>query len=160
VLIRDATPADLATLLALNNDHVPAVGELDGPTLDALVDEAAWTLVAEHAGRVAGFSLSLRQGAGYGSVNYRWFAERYEEFVYLDRIAVATEWQGRGLGARLYEELIARIGATAPVLTCEVNLRPPNEGSLRFHRRLGFREVGRQETPYGALVTLLALDLD
>jgi hypothetical protein len=46
------------------------------------------------------------------------------------------------------------------VLTCEVNLRPPNEGSLRFHRRLGFREVGRQETPYGALVTLLALDLD
>ena len=27
---------------------------------------------------------------------------------------------------------------------CEVNLAPPNPESLKFHARIGFREVGRQ----------------
>jgi predicted GNAT superfamily acetyltransferase len=40
-----------------------------------------------------------------------------------------------------------------------VNLRPRNDGSLRFHARLGFKEVGQQETSYGVLVSMLAKDL-
>ncbi|NNE42793.1 MAG: GNAT family N-acetyltransferase, partial [Gemmatimonadetes bacterium] len=46
--------------------------------------------------------------------------------------------------------LAAWIGGRAPMITCEVNTRPRNDGSLRFHARLGFREVGTQETEGGA----------
>jgi len=39
-------------------------------------------------------------------------------------------------------------------LALEVNVDPPNEGSLRFHERLGFVEVGQQDTPYGIRVSM------
>ena len=39
-------------------------------------------------------------------------------------------------------------------LALEVNADPPNEGSLRFHARLGFVEVGQQDTPYGIRVSM------
>lgn len=38
----------------------------------------------------------------------------------------------------------------------EVNVDPPNPGSLRFHDRLGFTEVGRQATK-GDTVTVALL---
>lgn len=66
---------------------------------------------------------------------------------------------GRGLGAVLYEDFAAagrRLGV--PRLTCEVNLDPPNPGSLRFHERLGFVPVGIQEAG-GKQVQLMARDL-
>ena len=31
---------------------------------------------------------------------------------------------------------------TVDVMTCEVNVRPANESSMTFHRRLGFDQVG------------------
>ena len=37
-----------------------------------------------------------------------------------------------------------------------VNLNPPNHGSLRFHNRIGFHEVGRQDSKPGQTVTMLA----
>ena len=36
------------------------------------------------------------------------------------------------------------------MLTCEVNLKPPNPGSIVFHQQLGFAEVDQQETEQGA----------
>jgi predicted GNAT superfamily acetyltransferase len=39
-------------------------------------------------------------------------------------------------------------------LALEVNVDPPNAGSLRFHERLGFVEVGQQDTPYGIRVSM------
>ena len=34
------------------------------------------------------------------------------------------------------------------LLCCEVNLEPPNPGSLRFHQRIGFTEVGQSIPEY------------
>jgi len=31
-----------------------------------------------------------------------------------------------------------------PWLTCEFDIEPPNPVSMRFHQRMGFREVGTQ----------------
>jgi predicted GNAT superfamily acetyltransferase len=78
-------------------------------------------------------------------VNYRYFAERFDTFLYVDRIVVAASHQGRGLGAVLYDDLFAhaRRGGVARV-TCEIDAIPPNEASRRFHARYGFRELGRQ----------------
>jgi predicted GNAT superfamily acetyltransferase len=159
VEIRELADTDIDFVLELNNANVPAVSGLDRRDLDALLQDAAWSLVAVEASEVIGFSISLLPGSAYASVNYRWFVERYESFVYLDRIAVTEARRGEGVGEHLYADLIRRIGASAPLLTCEVNVNPPNEGSMRFHQRLGFREVGRQDTPYGIRVGMLALDL-
>lgn len=153
--IRPVVGADLATILALNQQAVPAVSPLDGDALAALVDLAAATLVAVDGGVVAGFVVVFGPGAPYTSPNYRWFVDRYPAFRYVDRIVVAPTARGRGLGGALYDEVERRGGA--PWLTCEVNLRPRNEASLRFHARRGFVEVGRQDTDGGAKrVALLA----
>jgi predicted GNAT superfamily acetyltransferase len=61
------------------------------------------------------------------------------------RVVVAPEARGRGLGRRLYEDLAATAGARP--LCCEVNLVPPNPGSLAFHERLGFAACGEGDDP-------------
>ncbi len=122
-----------------------------------LVGQCSIALAAEVGGELAGFCLVLAPGADYGSVNYRWFAARYDDFAYLDRVAVDERHRDRGIGTALYAEVERR--TTARWFLLEVNLRPRNDGSLRFHQRLGFVEVGQQETPYGARVSMLAKDL-
>jgi predicted GNAT superfamily acetyltransferase len=103
----------------------------------------------------------LPPGVGYPSENYRWFSERYDSFVYVDRIVVSEQARNKGVGVELYR-LVAEHATKngAPRILCEVNLEPPNPGSLRFHKRIGFAEVGEQRTQGGTyLVTLLAKEL-
>ena len=156
--IRPLEPADLAACVELNNGSVPAVSEADLAKMTSLVDESLLSLVAEIDGEVAGFCVNFGPGADYESVNYQWFSDRYAEFVYLDRIVVAPTARNQGIGAAFYSAVEEHIAGT-PWLLCEVNLRPRNDGSLRFHARLGFEEVGQQETSYGVLVSMLAKDL-
>ena len=137
---------------------MPAVSEVDISKLGALVAESKLSLVAEHHGVVVGFCINFAPGGDYHSVNYRWFCARYDEFVYLDRIAVAETARNLGIGTALYAAVEQHVVGT-PWLLCEVNLRPRNDGSLRFHERIGFTEVGQQETDYGILVSMLAKDL-
>jgi len=61
-------------------------------------------------------------------------------------------WVERGpgsepLGFRVFDQAHSS-GRT--LVTCEVNLHPPNPGSLRFHEGLGFRALGEQETGLGS----------
>jgi predicted GNAT superfamily acetyltransferase len=41
-------------------------------------------------------------------------------------------------------------------LCCEVNLEPPNPGSLRFHQSIGFVEAGQHKSSSDYQVVLLA----
>jgi predicted GNAT superfamily acetyltransferase len=155
--LRDLTRDDLPVLLALNNAATPAV-----PT--ATEDELAALLEASDFGFAVGdeplgFVLGFAPGSDYQSPNYRWFEARGTDHLYVDRIVVAEAARGRSIGRLLYEHVIglAREQGRREV-TCEVNLDPPNPGSLAFHNRMGFREVGQQETGY-ATVSLLALPL-
>lgn len=156
--IRRLLTDDLPACVALNNGAVPAVSEADLAKMQTLLDESLLSLVAEQEGEIVGFCVNFGPGASYTSVNYLWFCERYDDFAYLDRIVVSPDARNAGIGAAMYaavEEHVAGI----PWLLCEVNLRPRNDGSLRFHDRIGFVEVGQQETPYGVLVSMLAKDL-
>lgn len=159
-VLRVGTPADHQTVVAINQAAVPAVGDMDAEHLGRLL---AWTerfLVVERDATILGFCLLMAEGQGYGSVNYRWFAEHYERFVYVDRVAVIPEAQGQGIGRLIYDEVIAHGRAGGwPVLTAEVNVEPRNEQSLAFHARFGFTEAGQQHTPYGTTVSLLELNL-
>ncbi|MEX2180659.1 MAG: hypothetical protein WD771_01330, partial [Gemmatimonadaceae bacterium] len=89
IVVRDAIPADHAAVLALNNAHAPHVNALTDEEFAWLVANAGYFRVAEDAGGLAGFVLCLSAGTEYWSGNYKWFAERYSEFLYLDRVVVA-----------------------------------------------------------------------
>ena len=162
MLIRDYRPADLDAVHAINQAEVPAVGSVTDAELTHIVGESSIALVADLDGVVGGFCLVLPPGADYGSANYAWFSERYTDFVYLDRVAIAPQFQRRGIGRSLYaevERLTSERRPTADHFTLEVNLRPRNDQSLAFHAGLGFVEVGRRETDYGVTVAMLAKSL-
>lgn len=158
-MIRDLTPADLDRLVELNNAAVPAVSETDAAGMQRLLALSHLALaIADDTDTVIAFALLMTPGVDYDSENYRYFERRGGEFLYVDRIVVADSARNRGLGAELYRAVFDAARAEGRVeVTCEVNVDPPNPGSLRFHGRLGFTEVGRQVTKGGSVtVALLA----
>ena len=153
-VIRPLVDADIDAVLAINEANVPEVGTVDRARMARLVESSIVATVVD-IDAVVGFCLVLPSGTDYDSVNYRWFAERYDRFAYLDRVAIQEEARGRGLGRALYDEVEQHLVALGHLqLGLEVNIDPPNEPSLAFHRRLGFVEVGQQDTPYGIRVSM------
>ena len=151
-MLRDVTDADLARILEINEANVPAVGGATLEHLTHLVAESSIALVTTMADpeigtEIAGFCIVFAPQADYDSVNYLWFMEHHPRSMYLDRVAFDDRFHGRGLGSAMYAEVDRRIRRGHPDatgLTLEVNIDPPNEPSLAFHRKLGFDEVGRQ----------------
>ena len=153
--------SDIDAALELNNLNAPAVGEIDRTQLEFLIEHSLYSF-AIGADTLHAFCITFAPGAPYTSVNYQWFSQNYSEFVYLDRIVVSEKMRNNSLGAKLYAAVEQRMikDRCAPLLTCEVNLNPPNTGSIRFHNRIGFREVGQQDSKPGLTVSLLAKNLD
>lgn len=148
VEIRDATDADVDAILRISNAAIAdttANWDIDPETRAA---RASWlrdrqadglpVLVAIVAGAVVGFATygPFRTRAGY--------ALTVEHSVYLD-----SAHQGQGTGTALMQALIAR-ARDAGLHVMVGGIDGANEGSLRFHERLGFtaatplREVGRK----------------
>lgn len=154
MLVRDLTAADLTIAHRINQENVPAVGEETYDDFVAIFEMCSVALALEDSGSVRGFCMVLPPGTAYDSPNYLFFESRFDDFVYLDRVAITASHQGRGGGPLLYREVERR--TQAPWFTLEVNVKPPNEGSLRFHRREGFDEVAELETRPGKVVSLMA----
>ena len=156
--LRPITSEDHAPVLAWNHDHVELLAPLDEARLQALLGWSDLGCVLVDEGRDAGFVLTFRSGTAYDSANYRWFTERYPAFYYLDRVVVDPSVRRTGLGTRVYDEIERRAREVAPVMCLEVNLDPPNEPSLAFHRRRGYVEVG-QDDATGHVVSLMVKEL-
>lgn len=159
VIPRVIVPADLAALSELNEAAVPAVNSLGLAGLTAHVPRCDVAVVIDDdAGLPAAFLLALVPGSAYDSENYLWFSTHRPGSMYVDRIVVDPAAHGRGLGRALYSAVAERAAALGLAeITCEVNLEPPNPGSLAFHTRLGFAQIGEQVTKGGTVrVALLA----
>lgn len=149
-VIRECVESDFDALLRLNAESEHFLSPLSLPRLQFLHGQAWYRRVICLDEAVRGFLLAFREGADYDSPNYRWFAARYLEFLYIDRIVIGSAARGQGLAAQLYEDLFTRAreqGITR--ITCEFDVDPPNEASRRFHERFGFREVGSQRVAGG-----------
>ena len=153
--------SDIGAALELNNLNAPAVGEIDRTTLEFLIEHSLYSF-AIGTDTLHAFCITFAPGAPYTSVNYQWFSKEYSDFVYLDRIVVSETMRNNSLGAKLYMAVEQRMlkDRCAPILTCDVNLIPPNTGSIRFHNRIGFREVGQQDSKPGLTVSMLAKTVD
>ena len=161
--VRNIEIADLARVLEINNANTPGVSELTMAELQTDFKNSLHALAVDNEhGEVCAFCITFAQDAPDAGDNHRWFAERFENFVYLDRIAIDSNHQNRGLGALLYQSVEQLIldSAEHSLLCCEVNLEPPNPGSLRFHKRIGFTEVGRHSPQQDYLVSMQSKNLN
>lgn len=140
--IRNLTHADVEAMWAINEDGLPGTGQVSPAELIALLDLASFAVGAFQDNSMLGFVICLPPRTTYGSLNYAWFNQRYDAFLYVDRIAVATDHRNRGVGSALYSQVIAEANEQAVPVAAEVNLVPPNPGSVRFHHRFNFVEVG------------------
>jgi uncharacterized protein len=157
--LREVTRADWPLLLALNLASVRELSELDEDRLQAILSFAHRSLVVESAGEVVAFALVIAPGTAYDSRNYRWFGDRYERFLYLDRIVVADGQRRRGIATRLYDAMEEAAGPFERMV-CDVNVRPPNDASLAFHGARGYVEVGRLAHGPEKVVALMSKELE
>ena len=147
--IRDATPDELLAVLELNEASVPHVNSVSAARMQTFLETAAYFRVATVGDVLGGFLVGLTPDADYDSPNFLWFRRTYPSFAYIDRVAVSERVRRGGLGSALYEDFENSFRGRAPVIACEVNLRPPNAASMNFHLRRGFRQVGSQEIDGG-----------
>jgi len=161
-IVRNIEIADLPRVLEINNANTPGVSELTMTELEADLNHALHALAIENEyGEVCAFCITFAPDTPDAGDNHRWFAKRYKSFVYLDRIAIDSNHQNRGLGALLYQAVERHMidSAEHSLLCCEVNLEPPNPGSLRFHQRIGFTEVGQVTQQFNYSVCMLSKSL-
>ena len=156
--LREPTRADWPRMLELNLASERELSPLEEQRLEWILSLAQSAVVAERGGEIAGFALAIPPGTAYDSENYRWFAARFERFLYLDRIVVAASQRRHGIGTRLYDAMeTAAVGFERMV--CEVNVVPPNPASLAFHVARGYAEIDRLEHGSEKVVALLGKEL-
>ena len=138
--IRNITAADMPALLSLNNAEAERVNALTEDALTSLLRSAFAARITKDG---TGFLIAFDHATPPQGPNHAWFTARESYFAYIDRVVVAPTARGQGIARALYEDLtrIAKAEFT-DLLTCEVNLDPPNPESLAFHERLGFTAAG------------------
>jgi L-amino acid N-acyltransferase YncA len=144
VIIRDAVDADLPAIVEIVNALLSTTTTEWRDEPHTLPDRRDWlaqhrreghpVLVADAGGEVAGF-------ACYGDFrdSRKWPGYR---FVVENTVHVRERHWGRGVGRALIEELLRRAG-TAGKRVMVAAIDAENVGSIRFHERCGFVEVGR-----------------
>ena len=143
IAIRDVREHELDSVLALNNAAGPAILPLESARLRQLYDHAEYFRVAERDGALAGFLIGFGSHAHHDSRNFAWFGERYPDFFYIDRVAVASRRRGGGVGRALYADVQSYAELRYPQLACEVFLEHGADHALLFHGSFGFREIGQ-----------------
>lgn len=83
------------------------------------------------------------QQVGHGVINV------IIDEAHLLNITVKPESQGRGLGLRLLEHLMAR-AAQLKAGECFLEVRSSNQAAYRLYERYGFNEIGRRRDYYPA----------
>lgn len=137
--IRRAKEKDLPSILDLNNRESKWVGKKEIDFFQKYMYIPIFN-VFETNERIVGFLMAMDQNTDYDSINFLWFKDKFNKFYYIDRVIVDESMGGKGIASLLYRELID-IKQDIP-LVAEVSINPSNEGSVIFHDKIGFKEVG------------------
>ena len=139
---RELSEIDVHSMWSINEQGLPGTGQVSKQEVFDLLNLSSFAIGVFREEELLGFVICLSPGTDYKSLNYAWFNNKYNNFIYVDRIAVSLDQRDEGIGSKLYEEVIAYSQENAIPIAAEVNLNPPNPGSMRFHNRFGFEEVG------------------
>lgn len=147
IIIRDVREHELDLVLALNNAAGTGILPMDAAKLRFFWENADYFRVAEQDGLLAGFLVALSQDAPHDSPNFLWFREHYSQFMYIDRIVIASTRRGIGVGRVFYGDIQSYAELRGPRLATEVFLQGSSHPALLFHGSFGFREIGQQVMP-------------
>jgi putative acetyltransferase len=156
--LRVLTEADALAVLALY--RATAAGPNSG--LARCPDEMDLAWVQGFLGKASAGGATLGVWAGAvlaGEVHASRMGPRQFDHNLMDlTVAVHPDWQGRGVGARLFEGLFSAAAAMTPrIERIELAVREGNPGARRLYERLGFvaegRHPGRVRLPDGTMDT-------
>ena len=143
--IEQATKDDLKSILFLNQDSIPAVSSSNLEMMKHFLIICDYFKVCKINGEIIGFLNALLPSKDYKSEHYKWFNDRYESFIYVDRIILNKSYQNQGYGTVFYDDLKKSIENQPLDIACEINTKPYNKQSIRFHKKYGFKDVGRKD---------------
>jgi ribosomal protein S18 acetylase RimI-like enzyme len=131
--IRPAEPSDHGRVAAVLDDWWGGRPMRDMLPRLFFVHFRQTSFVAEEDGELAGFLCGF-------------LSQTFPEEAYIHFVGVRPSLRGSGLGRRLYDRFFVAVREQArTVVRCVTS--PANEGSIRFHLRLGF-EVERVVDDY------------
>ena len=145
VVIRAATTEDAAAIAAIYNHYVletivtfeevpVAPSEMARRIAEVEAGALPW-LVAEEGGRVAGYAYATPWRSRVG---YRFSVEV--------TVYTAPGQEGRGIGSRLYGELLPLLEAKG-LHAAMGGIALPNDASVGLHEKFGFRKVAHFREP-------------
>ena len=147
--ISETISDELPLIVKMNQEALPAVSSVNINDMNHFLTIVDYFRSLKVEKKLVGFLIALTPGKKYHSVNYKWFEKRFDSFMYVDRIVIDPSYQGNGLGKAFYNDLADFSNNKTDRITCEVNIRPKNEGSMIFHEKYGFVQAGTQTTENG-----------
>ncbi|HTY48881.1 MAG TPA: GNAT family N-acetyltransferase [Steroidobacteraceae bacterium] len=137
--VREAGLEDLPAIVDIYNDVLATSTAIFSDQADTLAQRTQWwqartaqdyPVIVAGAGEVAGFATfgDFRSWPGY-------------RFTVEHTVHVRADRRGRGVGAALVTELIARAGRLGKHVMVG-GIDAANARSIRFHERLGFERAG------------------
>lgn len=125
---------------------------LDADRLDWLLSIATYKRQIDNAQAVL---FGYAHDADYPDhKNMTWLSKHVENYFYIDRIIVDPSAQGKGYAKSLYQDIenFAREAGYAH-MACEVNTKPDNPKSHKFHLAMGYESIGEENYPnYNAIL--------
>ena len=86
-----------------------------------------------------------------GARTAEWFEDYYEaekKSAYIEVVAVDPDYQGRGIGTKLFAKLIDRLDNIGVKSNC-LHVHPSNTPAIEFYKHFGFRGFeARKNSPY------------
>ena len=133
----------LNILYSLNQDNTPEVGDLKSlNSLCELIHMSALNFYVLENNTIIGFVICFRENSEYKSLNYKYFKNKEDKFLYIDRVVIKDGYRRLGVGSYLYDHLHELAQKEDIPLCCEVNIIPKNDISLNFHSKKGFKYDG------------------
>ena len=149
IYIKPVTDSDLDFVLSLNQKSLSAVSHSNLEKMKHFLNISSYFKIIQIDDIPVGFIIGLLPKKDYTSENYVWINERYNSFVYVDRIIIDKNYRNKGLGFYVYDHLAKYFRSKVKNILCEVNIKPYNEQSMNFHKKYGFKKICEKDTDYG-----------
>ena len=136
--------------LQLNEEFVHWLSPMDEARLKWVLRRASYARQIESApGVLGGALIGYAHDVDYPDhKNLNWLSKELDEYFYIDRMIISAKSQGRGYGAKLYDDIADfALSRGYGYLACEVNTKPNNPSSHIFHEKMGFKAIGDKEYP-------------
>lgn len=154
-LTRPLNNEEISQMHAINQANSPDVGDIPNVNqFKSLIDLSETIYAYKDKGIIVGFILLMREGTTYQSENYKFISSKFDQFLYVDRIAIDSKYRRQGLAEKIYSKVISDGNLLGLDVLCEVNTRPKNEISLSFHKKMRFNEIGTQDFEKNSVVYL------